>query len=298
MTEFQRIRKAIEHELQFGKEEPLFVICPFGDLGLKTKQVLNECFGLQEYLILDNLLCKTNKNIMPLEYLAEIDTSKIRVLFTVENPEVRDEVKKNLLEFVDKRNIVEVFPGEIKILPKTRCGKHSYGPLCNHWLVEEVGAFCSFAIGADVVGNHPIEYISTSPFMYRDESVNAVFGKWDEYKNDVAYVEGIKPKAKVERLRRIKIGNDVWLGRNVLITNGVNIGNGVIAGAGAVITKDVPDYAVVVGVPAKVMRYRYTPEQIEKLNEIAWWNWSDEKIRECYDDFFLDVDEFIKKHQK
>lgn len=62
----------------------------------------------------------------------------------------------------------------------------------------------------------------------------------------------------------------MWLGRNVLITNGANIGNGVIAGAGSIITKDVPDYAVVVGAPAKIIRYRATKENIEIMNEIAW----------------------------
>ncbi|NLZ49867.1 MAG: hypothetical protein GX895_14010 [Clostridiales bacterium] len=92
------------------------------------------------------------------------------------------------------------------------------------------------------------------------------------------------------------MGNDVWLGRNVTITNGANIGNGVIAGAGAVITKDVPDYAIVVGAPAKIVRYRYNPEQIEALNRICWWDWSDEQIRERYDDFFLPIDDFIAKY--
>lgn len=72
---------------------------------------------------------------------------------------------------------------------------------------------------------------------------------------------------------------------NIIITNASNIGNGVIAGAGTVITKDVPDYAVVGGVPARIIKYRYNPEQIRKLNEIAWWDWLDEKIIACYDDF-------------
>ncbi|WP_373432803.1 antibiotic acetyltransferase [Clostridium sp. N3C] len=80
------------------------------------------------------------------------------------------------------------------------------------------------------------------------------------------------------------------------MTNGANIGNGVIAGAGAVITKDVPDYAIVVGAPAKIVRYRYNPEQIEALNRICWWDWSDEQIRERYDDFFLPIDDFIAKY--
>lgn len=62
------------------------------------------------------------------------------------------------------------------------------------------------------------------------------------------------------------------------------------------ITKDVPDYAVVAGVPARVIRYRYKKDEIEALNRIAWWNWPDEKIRENYEDFYLDIKEFIRKH--
>ena len=87
----------------------------------------------------------------------------------------------------------------------------------------------------------------------------------------------------------------MWLGRNVILTNGVRIGNGVRAAAGAVITKDVPDYAVVAGVPAKVIKYRFTAEQIRMLNEIAWWDWPVEKIQACYDDF-IDIDLFLQKH--
>lgn len=163
-------------------------------------------------------------------------------------------------------------------------------------LVESVGAFSCFAPGSDVVSNHATEYISIHPFLYRDVDCNCVFAHYEEYSGKKEHFDGVKPKGKVQKVRRISIGNDVWLGRNVIITNGANIGNGVIAGAGAVITKDVPDYAVVVGVPARIIRYRYTAEQITKLNRIAWWNWSDEKIRECYDDFYLDINEFIKKH--
>ena len=86
------------------------------------------------------------------------------------------------------------------------------------------------------------------------------------------------------------------IGRNALIIAGCKIGNGVIIGAGAVVTKDIPDYAVAVGVPAKIVQYRYTQEQIYKMLKIAWWNWTDEKICEVYDDFYLDVEKFIAKY--
>lgn len=88
----------------------------------------------------------------------------------------------------------------------------------------------------------------------------------------------------------------MWLGRNVLITNSANIGNGVIGAGGAVITKDVPEYAVVAGVPSKIIRFRYTTEEIASLNKIAWWDWTDEEIRSRYDDFYLPIGEFIDKY--
>lgn len=110
------------------------------------------------------------------------------------------------------------------------------------------------------------------------------------------YFDGVEPKGEGHKNRRVIIENDVWLGKNVIIANGAHIGNGVIAGAGAVITKDVPDYAVVGGVPAKIIRYRYTNEQIDALNKIRWWDWPDKKIRKYFYDFYEDVDVFITKH--
>ena len=69
-----------------------------------------------------------------------------------------------------------------------------------------------------------------------------------------------------------------------------------IAGAGAVITKDAPDYAILAGVPARIIGYRYSREEIACLNRISWWDWTDEEIAERYDDLYLPVQEFIKKY--
>lgn len=182
----------------------------------------------------------------------------------------------------------------------TKCGKYSYGALCDHPLVKSVGAFCSFSREIKVLRNHPTGYISTHPFIYYGSPrlPRWMWGgiAYDGRKGERWYFPGVKPHAEQLKMKKTSIGNDVWIGENVIITNGVHIGNGVIVGAGAVITKDVPDYAVVAGVPARVIKYRYAPEQIEALNKIAWWNWSDETICERYNDFYLPINEFIAKY--
>lgn len=298
VTDYQKIKNVIEKALDEGKRD--FIIYPYGEYGVMTKQILNNSFGIQEKWIIDNKLSKYNFNIKSLDFCKSLESSNYIVLFTCANPDVYEEVRGCLKNYFQEENIIDIFENiqkEDKVY--TKCGKYSYGPLCNHWLVESVGAFCSFAPGTDVVENHAIEYISTHPFLYYGGDEDAIHKqKWSEMEGVQGhfYLSGINPKGNNYKLKRIRIGNDVWLGKNVIIVNGSNIGNGVIAGTGAIITKDVPDYAVVTGVLARIIRYRYTKEQIEALNKIAWWNWTDEKIRECYDDFYLSIGDFIDKH--
>lgn len=94
---------------------------------------------------------------------------------------------------------------------------------------------------------------------------------------------------------KITFGHDVWVGTGVHFIAPVNVGNGAIIGAYSVIAKDVPAYAVVVGNPQVVKRYRFTPEQIEKLEKIQWWNWEEDILMERMKDL-QDVDVFIKKY--
>lgn len=94
---------------------------------------------------------------------------------------------------------------------------------------------------------------------------------------------------------KITIGNDVWIGRNAVLLGNIIIGDGVIIGAFSVVAKDIPPYAVVVGNPAIIKRYRFADDQIEKLLKIKWWNLKDDIIEENKADF-LDIDVFLKKH--
>ena len=93
----------------------------------------------------------------------------------------------------------------------------------------------------------------------------------------------------------IKIGNDVWIGRGVIIMDNVTIGHGAIIGSGSIVTKHVPPYAVVVGNPAKVKKYRFNKEIIEKLLKIKWWEWDKETIIQRIEDF-KDIKKFIEKY--
>lgn len=247
MTPYKEIRNRIEEALR--KEGNKFVIYPYGEMGIATKQILNECFGLEESLIIDNKLCKFNSKIKSLDDCKDLNTAEFQVLFTCANSEIYDEVYKSLTGVFPPDRIIEIFKKKEEI-QYTKCGKYSYGSLCNHNLVETVGSFCSFAQGVDAVANHAINYITSHPFIYNSSSVSTFFEKaYSGYRNEPWYFEGVVPKSEAQmyKLKKTRIGSDVWLGRNVLITNGANIGNGVVAGAGAVITKDVPDYAVVGG---------------------------------------------------
>ena len=273
MWTYSNIHYVIRQALDNGKRN--FIICPFGELGLLVKKILNNQYGISEVAVADNILAKYNSNICSVDELIRYQNLDIIVLLTSDNALV-------------KNRIYAIFPVDnIKCLiaakeKRLNVGRFSYGPITQQIEeIESIGAFCSFGPGSRVCFNHLMDMVTTHEFLFASTNCKELDGiqkySW----------EGIN--------RKTIIGNDVWFGENVIVLNGARIGNGVIAGAGSVITKDVPDYAVVVGNPARGIRYRFSKEQIDKLNKIAWWDWSIEKIRACYDDFF-DIELFINKH--
>lgn len=298
------IRKLVETKIM---EKSKIVIYPYGNVGMQIEYILKKAYGIIPEIIIDNRLCDYNDEIKHITFLEKLDASKYKYILCSTNEKIYVQLKKSLLDYVSEENIYELecmhsvieegeIPDEKNIRWDTKVGRHSYGAICKtHPLIESIGNFCSFAQGTDVVFNHPMRYVTTHMMMcygkehYRPYRVN------EKHKY---FVEGITPHDDIEKSKRTKIGNDVWLGRNVIVCNGANIGNGVVAGAGAIITKDVPDYAIVVGVPAKIIKYRFSKEQITALNQIKWWDWSDEEIRERYEDFYLPIDKFIEKYKK
>ncbi len=259
-----------------------FAIFPYGENGMFVAKILQECFGVEDALKVDNGLCKYNKKICNITELeGVVKETDCYVLLTSYARSIRE----SLFDHIPPQRIVELFgsPEEAKEYKHTKIGKYCYGPLVRDNIrIERIGSFCCFAEGVDAVWNHPLDMVTQHDFIYESYCCKEIDNQKYTYE---------------ELNKKYVIGNDVWLGKNVLLTNGVKLGNGVRAAAGAVITKDVPDYAVVGGVPAKIIKYRFSNEQIAKLNQIAWWDWPIEKIKDCYDDF-MDIDVFLEKHYK
>ena len=101
---------------------------------------------------------------------------------------------------------------------------------------------------------------------------------------------------KIEESLQSFIGNDVFIGANVTILDGVTVGDGAVIGAGAVVTKDIPPYAIVVGVPASIIRYRFDSETIEKLLDNKWWEGGISDLNKV-ENHFWDVDAFLKEEK-
>ncbi len=268
------IKDLIEKSLNLNKKN--FIIYPFGELGIQIKQILNFCYGIEEKIIIDDNLYKYNSKIEDSTILEKINCDDYYIFLATKDLSIYDKLKEKVSTYFNEDKILEFTDNLNTIKTKPEVGKYSYGPLCKNLLVESIGAFCSFANGCDVVANHPLDEITTHPIIYvAGENDKFLEKNYEDLRYQHFYFEGIKPRGHLHKFSKIKIGNDVWVGKNVTIVNGANIGNGAVIGAGAVVTKDVPDYAIVGGVPAKVLKYRYSQEEINELNKIAWWNWED-----------------------
>jgi acetyltransferase-like isoleucine patch superfamily enzyme len=174
-------------------------------------------------------------------------------------------------------------------LPKgVTVGRHSYGhergtfPMFTEGARIEVGAFCSISPEVRILGGgeHVRTRASTFPFNARMFDPSRRTGP-----------DAIDAGAT-------RIGNDVWLGFGALVLPGVTIGDGAIVGAGAVVRESVPPYAIVVGNPAHVARYRFPPEIRERILAVQWWAWDDMLIRARERWFMGDVETFLENAER
>lgn len=143
-----------------------------------------------------------------------------------------------------------------------------------------IGKFCS--IGPNLLcgwGIHPTNGISTAPMFYSTLKQNGIT---------------LSKEDKIEELKPITIGNDVFIGMNVTILDGVTIGDGAIIGAGAVVNKDIPPYAIAVGNPIRIVKYRFEENVVKELLELKWWNLPEENLK-LVEQYFWDINTFIQK---
>ena len=169
----------------------------------------------------------------------------------------------------------------VSLLSDVEIGDYSY--LSGNAIVSHtrIGKFCS--IGPNFFcgwGVHPTNGISSSPVFYSSKA-KFTFSRED----------------KIDEHPQITIGNDVFIGANVTVLDGVTIGDGAVIGAGAVVSKDIPPYAIAVGSPIQIKNYRFTEEQIEKMQHIAWWDFDERQLQEV-ERMFFDVDLFLDKFGK
>ena len=166
---------------------------------------------------------------------------------------------------------------------KTEIGDYTYIAQNAYISMTTIGRFCS--IGPGLVcgwGIHPTNGLSTHPMFYSTLQQNGMT---------------LSAADKVSERKPIMIGNDVFIGANVTVLDGVTIGDGAVIGAGAVVSKDIPPYAVAVGCPIQIKNYRLSPDQVEELKRIKWWEFDEEKLREV-EKYCFDVEGFIEKNRE
>ncbi|MFZ5784763.1 MAG: CatB-related O-acetyltransferase [Pseudomonadota bacterium] len=140
-----------------------------------------------------------------------------------------------------------------------------------------IGRYCSIAAEVTIAtgGEHATGHVSTWPL--------------DNFLNKLA-----NPTRTYWRIPDTIIGSDVWIGHGAHIAGGARVGHGAVVGARTVVMSDVPPYSIVIGSPAQVIRYRFPPDVVSALLQVAWWDWSPEQIRDRVDDFYQGPEHFLQ----
>lgn len=169
-------------------------------------------------------------------------------------------------------------------LVETSFGDYSYVVQDADIIYAEIGKFCSIAASVRInPGNHPLHRAALHHFTYRSR-------QFDLGEDDPAFFAW-------RRAHKVTIGHDVWVGHGATLLPGVSIGTGAAIGAGAVVSRDVAPFAIVAGVPARVIRARFEKPVQDGLLKIAWWDWPAERLRAAMDDFrAFDAAAFVAKY--
>jgi len=203
--------------------------------------------------------------------------------------------RKNKKEILSSRKVGErvtmdgcildedVSIGDDCILYNLKLGSYSYISFRVSAMNTEIGKFCSVAQGVGInLGMHPSNtFVSSSPVFF------SIVKQCGVTFSDKSYFREIGSN---------KIGNDVWIGANTIIMGDITIGDGAIIGAGSIVTRDIPPYSISVGVPAKVIKYRFTPEEIDFLLQFKWWDRESDWLKNNYKDFH-DIKLFMSKYK-
>lgn len=165
-------------------------------------------------------------------------------------------------------------------------GDYSYVVNDADVIYTTIGKFCSIAAHTRInPGNHPMQRASQSHFSYR---ASAYF---DDAQDDAAFFAW-------RRSTPVTIGHDVWIGHGAVILPGRAVGTGAVVAGGAVVTRDVPDYTIVAGNPARIIRRRFPEVVAERLQALAWWDWEHAALRAALDDFrALSAEAFLEKYE-
>lgn len=171
-------------------------------------------------------------------------------------------------------------------------GRYTYGYetlLSEYPIASRIGRFCSINVTARIWNNHSLDAVTTHPILdhrlfysRKEEGLRKAFvKKYGKHHGNAEF-----ENSEIRDNRPVEIGNDVWIGANAIILPGVRIGDGAVLAAGAVVTKDVEPYAVVGGVSAKIIKYRFREEMREAFLRIRWWEWEVSRIEENIELFY------------
>lgn len=190
-----------------------------------------------------------------------------------------DETSKVIKSVLGKWVVI----GPQNTILESEIGDFSYTSGSNEIIYSKIGKFCSIASHVCLnPGNHPMGRVTQHHMTYRRVSYG--MGETDD-----------EEFFGWRKAHEVVIGHDVWIGHGAIVLPGVKIGSGAAIGAGAVVTKDVEPYAVAVGVPAKMIKKRFSEEVIAELLEVSWWDWSYNEIKERFVDL-NDISLFLEKY--